>query len=78
MDAIANAPATYKALALGAVILLLSRAFLSGRRNETVKQLPWWLPLEIAITAHFVPAGGLGRRILYVTWHSHRPSRRCN
>lgn len=65
METITNAPTTYKALALAAVLILLTRVFSRGRTNKTAT-LPFWLPLEIAATAYLVTAGGLGRRIVCV------------
>ncbi len=64
-EAISNAPGSYKALALGALLVFLSRVLHGGSRKKRVTELPFWVPLEIVATAYFITAGGLMGRILY-------------
>jgi hypothetical protein len=65
--AIARASLTSKALALTALLLLLSRIFFNGgSQKQRVGIFPPWAVLEIAATAHFVTAGGIMRQVLYV------------
>lgn len=63
-EAISSAPGSYKALAIGALLVLLTRAFFyGGTREKRATELPFWVPLEIAATAYFVAAGGITGRV---------------
>lgn len=71
-EAVSNATAVYKALALGLTLVLLTRIFYGPKQENKFTMLPFWVPLEIAATAHFVSTGGLPGRILYVAPSPHR------
>ena len=42
-------------------------------KPTTYKVFPVWAVLEIALMSQLLPQNGLGRRILYVQYHTHQP-----
>ncbi|KAB5582966.1 cytochrome P450 [Coniochaeta sp. 2T2.1] len=61
--AIANASTTYQALAVGAILILLSRVFLGGKENGLIAHMPFWVPIEVAAVSYCVAGGGIMGRI---------------
>lgn len=65
-QAIGQAPTTYKAVGLASLLVFLTSILLSAlpSNKSKIPKMPFWIPLEIAATPHFLFTGGIVARIL--------------